>query len=62
VPTQGLDRRHATSDVTAEIRRRMADLVADAPDLPPPGRLWRRITELFNDWPEGARPQPPDRE
>src|SRR6185437_2488345 len=37
VPTAGLDRRRAGPAVTAEVRRRMADLVADAPDLPPPG-------------------------
>ena len=31
-------------------------LVADFPDPPPPGRFGRWLTELFNDWPEGARP------
>lgn len=34
----------------------LKDLVADAPDLPPPGRFGRWITERFNEWPEGARP------
>jgi 1-acyl-sn-glycerol-3-phosphate acyltransferase len=59
VPTAGLDRRRAAAGVTAEVRRRLADLVADAPETPPPGRLWQRITEVFNDWPEGARPTSP---
>jgi 1-acyl-sn-glycerol-3-phosphate acyltransferase len=59
VPTAGLDRRRAAPDVTAEVRRRLQSLVADAPDLPPPGPLWRRITEIFNDWPEGERPSAP---
>ena len=31
-------------------------MVADFPDPPPPGRFGRWLTELFNDWPEGARP------
>ena len=31
-------------------------LVADFPDPPRPGPLGRWLTELFNDWPEGARP------
>jgi hypothetical protein len=31
-------------------------LTADYADPPVPGRLWQRLTELFNDWPEGARP------
>jgi 1-acyl-sn-glycerol-3-phosphate acyltransferase len=56
VATAGLDRRRAGPDVTAQVRRRLGGLVADAPDLPPPGATWQRITELFNDWPEGARP------
>ena len=30
-------------------------MVADAPDLPPPGRVGRWLTERFNDWPEGSR-------
>jgi hypothetical protein len=30
-------------------------LVADAPDIPEPGRFGRWVTERFNDWPEGSR-------
>jgi hypothetical protein len=41
---------------TAEALRR---LVADYPDPPPPGPVGRWLTELFNDWPEGRRPDLP---
>jgi len=37
------------------------DLVQDYPDSLPPGPLGRWFTELFNDWPEGARPATPVR-
>jgi 1-acyl-sn-glycerol-3-phosphate acyltransferase len=37
------------------------DLVQDYPDNLPPGPVGRWITELFNDWPEGARPTLPVR-
>jgi len=43
----------AMTDVTAEALRAM---VADFPDPPEPGRFGRWLTEVFNDWPEGARP------
>ena len=36
-------------------RRRSHAMVADAPDVPPPGRFGRWLTERFNDWPEGSR-------
>jgi 1-acyl-sn-glycerol-3-phosphate acyltransferase len=42
-------------NVGAALRR----LVADARDRPRPGALESRLTELFNDWPEGARPDVP---
>jgi len=62
VATAGLDRRRDIPSVTAEVRRRLAALVADFPDQPPPGPRWRQITELFNDWPEGSRPELPGEE
>jgi len=50
----------ANREAVDELTRRTADsllrLVADAPDPTPPGRFGRWLTELFNDWPEGARP------
>jgi len=57
VPTRGLDRRVDVATVTSVVRERLAELVADAPELPPPGPTWRRITEMFNDWPDGDRPE-----
>jgi hypothetical protein len=30
-------------------------MVADQPDHARPGPFGRRVTELFNDWPEGDR-------
>ena len=51
----------ATRETVDDLTRRTSDallqMVADAPDRPPPGRLGRWLTELFNDWPEGARPE-----
>lgn len=41
---------HRTEDV-------LRDLVADFPDPEVPGPFGRWLTELFNDWPEGARPE-----
>jgi hypothetical protein len=31
-------------------------MTADFPDPPEPGPFGRWLTEVFNDWPEGARP------
>jgi hypothetical protein len=30
-------------------------LVRDAPEIQPPGRFGRWLTERFNEWPEGSR-------
>ena len=59
VPVTGLDRRRDLTGVTAAVRKRLGELVADFPEPPPPGPFWRRVTELFNDWPEGHRPDLP---
>ncbi len=56
---------HGTGRPTREAVRTMTDataaalraLVADFPDPPEPGRFGRWLTEAFNDWPEGARPE-----
>jgi hypothetical protein len=42
------------TDATAAALRA---LVADFPDPPEPGRFGRWLTEVFNDWPEGSRPE-----
>ena len=55
----GYDSRRGVAELTAEIRRRLEGLVADFPDRPPPGRVGRWLTEVFNEWPEGGRPALP---
>jgi 1-acyl-sn-glycerol-3-phosphate acyltransferase len=42
--------------LTCEAQAALEALVADFPDRPLPGLLGRRLTELFNDWPDGSRP------
>jgi 1-acyl-sn-glycerol-3-phosphate acyltransferase len=49
--------RETVDDLTARTSEALLRMVADFPDRRPPGRLGRWLTELFNDWPEGARPE-----
>jgi 1-acyl-sn-glycerol-3-phosphate acyltransferase len=56
--------RPTTEDVTrltAMAQQALEELVSDFADRPPPGSVGRRLTELFNDWPEGFRPAAPAR-
>jgi 1-acyl-sn-glycerol-3-phosphate acyltransferase len=48
--------REAVASLTARTEDALLELTADFPDRPAPGRIGRWLTELFNDWPEGARP------
>jgi 1-acyl-sn-glycerol-3-phosphate acyltransferase len=55
----GSSARTSADDVarlTARAQTALESLVSDFPDRPRPGRLQSWLTELFNDWPEGARP------
>ena len=52
----GRPTREAVAALTTRTEQALLALTADFPDPPPPGRLGRWLTELFNDWPEGARP------
>jgi 1-acyl-sn-glycerol-3-phosphate acyltransferase len=52
---EGRPTRESLGDATERLQAAMADLVADAADLPPPGRFGRWLTERFNEWPEGSR-------
>jgi 1-acyl-sn-glycerol-3-phosphate acyltransferase len=54
--------REAVDETTARIWAALHALVAGFPDRPAPHAVGRRLTELFNDWPEGARPSVPVRE
>jgi 1-acyl-sn-glycerol-3-phosphate acyltransferase len=56
IPVSGRPRREAVDDLTARTWAALHALVADRPDFPPPGPIGRWVTEVFNDWPEGARP------
>lgn len=50
-------RRGSVAALTAEIEAALLELTSDFADPPPSGRLFRRLTEWFNDWPEGHRPE-----
>jgi 1-acyl-sn-glycerol-3-phosphate acyltransferase len=52
----GRPTRDAVAAMTTRTTEALRSLVADFADPPEPGRLGRWLTELFNDWPEGARP------
>jgi 1-acyl-sn-glycerol-3-phosphate acyltransferase len=54
--TTGRPTREAVDELTERTWADLRDLVADFPDRRPPGRFGRWLTELFNEWPEGARP------
>ena len=49
------------SALTAQVRDALLELVGDFPDPPRSHWIGRRLTELFNDWPEGSRPPVPPR-
>jgi 1-acyl-sn-glycerol-3-phosphate acyltransferase len=53
---EGRPTREAVEAMTARTTDALRALVADFEDPPEPGRFGRWLTELFNDWPEGARP------
>ncbi len=53
----GRPTRPAIESLTRRIEAALLAMTADFPDPPPPGRRFRRLTEWFNDWPEGARPR-----
>jgi 1-acyl-sn-glycerol-3-phosphate acyltransferase len=43
------------ADLTTALAAGLTSLIGDAPIEPPPGRVGRWITEVFNEWPEGSR-------
>jgi 1-acyl-sn-glycerol-3-phosphate acyltransferase len=53
---EGRPTKEAVADLTARTSDALLAMVADFPDPAEPGRFGRWLTELFNDWPEGARP------
>jgi len=59
IPVGGRPTRERVEALTAATAEALRGLVADFADRPPPGPFWRWLTERFNDWPEGARPDVP---
>lgn len=55
VPISGRPTREALAETTAQLTAALEALLADAPELRPPGRVGRWLTERFNEWPEGSR-------
>jgi 1-acyl-sn-glycerol-3-phosphate acyltransferase len=55
IPIAGRPTREAVGEATALLTDALKALVADAPDVPVPGRIGRWMTERFNEWPEGSR-------
>jgi 1-acyl-sn-glycerol-3-phosphate acyltransferase len=53
---EGRPTREAVEALTALTADALLAMVADFPDPTEPGPFGRWLTELFNDWPEGARP------
>ena len=47
--------RAAVIETTAALTAALAAMVADAPDIEPPGTIGTLVTERFNEWPEGSR-------
>jgi len=51
----GRPTREAVETLTAQTWTALHGMVAGAAELDRPGPVGRRMTELFNDWPEGSR-------
>jgi 1-acyl-sn-glycerol-3-phosphate acyltransferase len=56
IQASGRPTREAVEALTAATWTALTALVAAYPQPKPPGRFGRWLTEVFNDWPEGARP------
>jgi 1-acyl-sn-glycerol-3-phosphate acyltransferase len=54
--TGGRPTSDAVEALTAECTAAILALIRDEPELERPGPVGRWLTELFNEWPEGARP------
>ncbi len=57
ISPNGRPTREGVDALTAQTAAALRALTADFADPPQPGRVWRHLTELFNDWPEGGRPE-----
>ena len=61
IPAAGRPTRVALAELSSRAWAALHDLVSGYPDpVPPrPGSAWYRLTEVFNEWPEGGRPGAP---
>ncbi len=55
IAAEGRPTRESVAALTTRLRDALEGLIADAPEIDPPGRLGRWLTERFNEWPEGSR-------
>ena len=51
----GKPTRQAVEELTERCRQALETMLAEAPEHALPGPFGRRVTELFNEWPEGSR-------
>lgn len=57
VAPAGRPTKSAVAALTARLWCDLFEIVREDRQRPPPGRLGRWLTELFNEWPEGRRPE-----
>ncbi len=55
IPPTGRPTRERIESLTEETWQRLHALVRGSPAIREPGPIGRRLTDLFNDWPEGSR-------
>jgi 1-acyl-sn-glycerol-3-phosphate acyltransferase len=55
LPVSGRPTRQAVAELTAECQLALQAMLAGEPEHDRPGPFGRRVTELFNEWPEGDR-------
>ena len=53
---EGRPTKEAVASLTSRTAEALRAMTADFPDPVEPGPFGRWLTEVFNDWPEGARP------
>jgi 1-acyl-sn-glycerol-3-phosphate acyltransferase len=56
IASEGRPTREAVDRATSQTWSAMHEMVGDFPERRHPGRFGTWLTELFNDWPEGRRP------
>jgi 1-acyl-sn-glycerol-3-phosphate acyltransferase len=56
---EGRPTRERVEELTERAAGALGALVADFPERAPPGPVGRWLTEIFNEWPDGARPEVP---